>query len=183
GVSLPLDGMRVGPGFLGTTWQARYWNQNVTYDETGRESYRNRRTGEEFVFPFSMRLLETSLHRHMFQQAAVQWYMPAFGTPLPRYVGFYGALGQWWARYSANEIPTDSIPGGFAQAVGEDRPVAAWQSLKADFSPWQVDAGAFGAWSYGRVFSLSFQHQTGFFTHKFPTVEGLVARAVGDTVV
>jgi hypothetical protein len=180
--SLPLDGMRIGPGFLGTSWQARYWNQNVLYDESGLERYRNQRTGEEFVFPFSLRILETSLHRHLFQQAGLQWVVPAFGTPLPQYAGFYTSLGQWWTRYSSTEIPTDSIPGGFAQAVGEDRPVALLQSLKADFAPWQVDLGLFGALSWGRHLGLSFQHQTGFFTHKFPAVEGRLARSFGDTV-
>ncbi len=172
---LPLNGLRLGGGFLGTWWQARYWNQNVVFDESVTERYRNQSTGQELVFPYSYRVLETSLHRHLFQRATLQWYRPAFGTALPQYFGFQASLAQWWTRYADEPIPTDSIPGGFAQALWQDRPVPAFQYTKADFAPWQMDFGGFGAWSHGERVTLSLQHQTGFFTHKFPVVRDSIA--------
>ncbi len=179
-MDLPLNGMRLGPGFIGVLWYGRYWNENVTYDASETATLTDLLTGQQQRFAQNYHLFDASLQRHFFDQVAVQWVVPAFATPLPRYLGFFADLGQWWTRYALDPVPTDSLQAARSLAIAQGQPVPLYEFPQSDFNPWQTDFGWFWSWSAGTHFQVSFQNQFGMFTHKFPTVTDTVAVYPGD---
>ncbi len=170
---LPMSGHSLWGGYLQTFWYGRYWNRNITEDATQSfdlldTTNNKRQTGSQ-----DFHVMDASVHWHLFQTVALQWYTMAYATPLPRYFGFFADLGQWWARYALDAVPTDSISR--AMMIQQSTPVVESQLPKSDFTPWQTNWGWFWSWSEGENFQISFVHQVGFFTHKFPTVTDTVA--------